>query len=51
MLGVLIMAWPSATLTVISVILAVLLILFGLVLLVSGYQLTKGVTTIDTTNA
>ena len=49
-LGVLIMAWPSATLTVISVILAVLLILFGLVLLASGYQLTKGVTVIDTTN-
>jgi uncharacterized membrane protein HdeD (DUF308 family) len=45
-LGVLIMAWPSATLTVISVILAILLILFGLVLLISGYQLSKAVVTI-----
>ena len=45
-LGVLIMAWPSATLTVISVILAAMLILFGLVLLVSGYQLSKAVVTI-----
>ena len=45
-LGVLIMAWPDATLTVISVILAALLIVFGLVLLMSGYQLTKGVTRI-----
>ena len=45
-LGVLIMAWPDATLTVISVILAALLIVFGLVLLMSGYQLSKGVTRI-----
>ncbi len=45
-LGVLIMAWPSATLTVISVILAILLILFGLVLLISGYQLSKAVVTV-----
>ena len=49
-LGVLIMAWPSATLTVVSVLLAVLLIVFGLVLLATGYQLTKGVTSIDATN-
>ena len=45
-LGVLIMVWPSATLTVISVILAALLIVFGLVLLASGYQLSKSVVTI-----
>ena len=49
-LGVLIMAWPSATLTVVSVLLAVLLIVFGLVLLATGYQLSKGVTSIDATN-
>jgi uncharacterized membrane protein HdeD (DUF308 family) len=40
-LGVLIMAWPDATLTVVSVIVAIVLILFGLVLLASGYQLSK----------
>jgi uncharacterized membrane protein HdeD (DUF308 family) len=40
-LGVLIMAWPDATLTVIGVLLAALLILFGLMLLISGYQLSK----------
>jgi uncharacterized membrane protein HdeD (DUF308 family) len=38
---VLIMAWPDATLTVIGVLLAALLILFGLMLLISGYQLSK----------
>jgi uncharacterized membrane protein HdeD (DUF308 family) len=45
-LGVLIMAWPDATLNVVSVILAALLIVFGLVMLVSGFQLRKAVTTI-----
>ena len=45
-LGVLIMAWPDATLNVISLILGILLILFGLVMLVSGYRLGKGVTTL-----
>ena len=49
-LGVLIMAWPDATLTVISVILGILLILFGIVLLVGGYRLSRSVTTLGTTN-
>ncbi len=40
-LGVLIMAWPSATLTVVSVLVAAVLILFGLMMLWSGYQLSR----------
>ena len=40
-LGVLIMAWPDATLTVIGVLIGVMLILFGLMLLISGYQLSR----------
>jgi uncharacterized membrane protein HdeD (DUF308 family) len=40
-LGVLIMAWPDATLNVVSIIVAIVLILFGLALLASGYQLSK----------
>ena len=47
-LGVVIMAWPDATLTVISIVVAAMLIITGLVLLWSGYQLTKGVTSIGT---
>jgi uncharacterized membrane protein HdeD (DUF308 family) len=40
-LGVVIMVWPSATLSVIAVLAAVVMIVFGLMLLASGYQLSK----------
>lgn len=40
-LGVVIMAWPSATLSVLAFLAAAAFILVGLVLLVSGYQLSK----------
>jgi len=39
--GLAIMVWPSATLSVIAFIVAALLILFGIVLLYSGYILSK----------
>ena len=39
--GLVIMIWPSATLSVIAFIVAALLILFGIVLLYSGYVLSK----------
>jgi uncharacterized membrane protein HdeD (DUF308 family) len=45
-LGVLIMAWPDATLNVVSIILGILLLLTGLVLLWSGFSMRKAVTTI-----
>ncbi len=45
-LGVLIMAWPNATLNVVSIILGVLLVITGLVLLWSGFSLRNAVTTI-----
>jgi uncharacterized membrane protein HdeD (DUF308 family) len=40
-LGVVIMVWPSATLSVIAVLAAIVMIVFGLMLLASGYQLSK----------
>ena len=40
-LGVVIMVWPSATLSVIAVLAAIVMIVFGLLLLASGYQLSK----------
>lgn len=40
-LGVAIMAWPDATLSVIGILVGAMLILFGLMLLISGYQLSK----------
>jgi uncharacterized membrane protein HdeD (DUF308 family) len=46
-LGVLIMAWPDATLDVISVIVGIVLILFGLILLWSGYQLSRSQVTVQ----
>ena len=40
-LGIAVMAWPNATLTVVSVLLGIVLVLIGLVLLWSGYELSK----------
>ena len=48
-LGLLIMAWPDATLNVISLIIAALLILTALVFLWSGYQIQKATHDISTT--
>jgi uncharacterized membrane protein HdeD (DUF308 family) len=45
-LGVLIMAWPDATLNVVSILVAAVLIVTGLVLLWSGFRLRKAVVTI-----
>jgi uncharacterized membrane protein HdeD (DUF308 family) len=39
--GIVIMVWPSESVNVIAVLVAILLILIGLVLLASGYQLRK----------
>ncbi|MGZ7015349.1 MAG: DUF308 domain-containing protein, partial [Acidimicrobiales bacterium] len=39
--GLVVMIWPSATLSVIAFAVAALLILFGIVLLWSGYELSK----------
>ncbi len=39
--GVMVMAWPDTTLTVVAYLVAIQLILFGLLLLFSGWQLTK----------
>lgn len=41
LLGIVIMVWPGATVSVIAVLAGILLILFGLVLLASGFQLSK----------
>ncbi len=48
-LGILIMAWPSATLNVISVIIAVLLLITAAVMLWTGYQLTQVRRDVDVT--
>ena len=41
--GIVVMAWPSTTLSVIAFIVAALLILFGITLLWSGYQISRAV--------
>lgn len=40
-LGIIIMVWPSATVAVLAVLAAIVLILLGVMLLISGYQLSK----------
>ncbi|MCU0312300.1 MAG: DUF308 domain-containing protein [Acidimicrobiales bacterium] len=40
-LGIIIMVWPSATLTVMAVLGAIVLIVLGVMFLVSGFQLSK----------
>jgi uncharacterized membrane protein HdeD (DUF308 family) len=44
-LGIVVMVWPSTTLSVIAFLVAALLILFGITLLWSGYQISKAVRT------
>ena len=39
--GIMVMAWPSTTLTVLAILVGIQLILFGLLLLFSGWQLSK----------
>ena len=41
LVGVVIMVWPSESVNVIAVLVAIMLILVGLVLIASGYQLSK----------
>ncbi len=46
-IGIAIMVWPDATLSVLAVLAAVVLILVGLILLFSGYQLSKAQVTVS----